>query len=75
MKKNIQHLTFIALMLIAASIKAQNSIDNVLSEIAENNKSIIAKQQYVEAKKLQYSTGLTPYNPYYEYDYNICTPA
>ncbi|MCH7658127.1 MAG: TolC family protein [Bacteroidetes bacterium] len=75
MKKNIQHLTFIALMLIAASIKAQNSIDNVLSEIAENNKSIIANQQYWEAKKLQYSTGLTPYNPSVEYDYIIGTPA
>ena len=75
MKKNIQHLTFIALMLIAASIKAQNSIDNVLSEIAENNKSIIANHQYWEAKKLQYSTGLTPYNPSVEYDYIIGTPA
>ena len=62
-------------MIIATSIKAQNSIDNVLSEIAKNNKSIIANQQYWEAKKLQYKTGLTPYNPSVEYEYLIGSPA
>ncbi len=72
-------------MIIATSIKAQpaylsdsismNNIDNVLSAIAKINKSIIANQQYWEAKKLQYKTGLTPYNPFVEYDYLIGTPA
>ncbi|MFH1320474.1 MAG: TolC family protein [Bacteroidota bacterium] len=75
MKTNIRHFAFIALILIASNIKAQNSVDNILSEIAKNNKSIIANKQYWEAKKLQYKTGLTPYNPSIEYDYLKGTPA
>lgn len=62
-------------MIIATSINAQNNIDNLLFEITKNNKSIITNQQYWEAKKLQYKTGLTPYNPSVAYDYIIGTPA
>ncbi len=63
------------LMIIATSIKAQENIDDVLSEIAKNNKSIIANRQYWEAKKLQYKTGLTPYNPSVEYEYLVGSPV
>lgn len=62
-------------MIIATSIKAQNSIDNVLSEISKNNKSIIANQQYWEAKKLQYKTGISLYNPSVEYEYLVGSPV
>jgi outer membrane protein TolC len=62
-------------MLISSSIKAQNNIDDVLLEIAKNNKSIKENQQYIEAKKLQYKTGLTLKNPSVEYEYLNGSPA
>lgn len=50
--------TFIILtILFAAIVNAQNSIDKVLIDVAKNNKSIIANQQFWEAKKLLYITG------------------
>ena len=67
--------TFCLLMLIITSIKAQGNIDNVLLEIKKNNKSIKVNQQYVEAKKLQYKTGLTLKNPSIEYEYLNGSPA
>ena len=54
---------------VMGSIGAQNDIDKVLADIAKNNKSIIANQQYWEAKKLLYKTGLNPSNPKVEYEY------
>ena len=62
-------------MIIATSIKAQDNVNNVLSEIAKNNKSITANRQYWEAKKLQFKTGLTPYNPSVEYEYLLGSPV
>ncbi|MBI2966541.1 MAG: TolC family protein [Bacteroidetes bacterium] len=53
---------------------AQSTIENVLSEISKNNKTILANTQYWEAQKLQYKTGLTPYNPAVNYDYLIGSP-
>jgi len=75
MKIKIKQLTFIALILISANINAQNNIDNVLLEVVKNNKSIRANQQYTEAKKLQYKTGLTLKNPSVEYEYLNGSPA
>ncbi|MFB0924314.1 MAG: hypothetical protein QMB65_03365, partial [Vicingaceae bacterium] len=66
--KNILYISFF-LLLTTASIKAQNTLENVLSDIAKNNKSIIANQQYWEAKKLSYKTGINPENPKFEYEY------
>lgn len=66
--KNILYISFF-LLLATASIKAQNTLENVLSDIAKNNKSIIANQQYWEAKKLSYKTGINPENPKFEYEY------
>jgi len=74
MINKIIHTAFFV-MIIATSIKAQENIDDVLSEIAKNNKSIIANRQYWEAKKLQYKTGLTPYNPSVEYEYLVGSPV
>lgn len=67
--------TFIILLLLSAKANAQSTIENVLSEIAKNNKTILANTQYWESQKLQYKTGLTPYNPTVEYDYLAGTPA
>mgnify|MGYP006133297933 CR=1 FL=1 len=66
MKKNIYITCF--LILTTVSLKAQNNIENILSDIVKNNKSIISNQQFWEAKKLLYKTGLTPENPKFEYE-------
>jgi outer membrane protein, heavy metal efflux system len=49
--------------------KAQENIDKVLLEIAKNNKSINANNQFLEVSKLKYKTGLTLENPKVEYEY------
>jgi len=59
----------------AMTVCAQNSVDKVLAEIARNNKSIIANNQYQEAQRLTFKTGLTPDNPKVEYDYLPGSPA
>lgn len=64
------HKIYISCLLIIASINIQaQSIDNILSEIVKNNKSILANVQFWEAKKLQYQTGLTLNNPSVEFEY------
>ena len=45
MIKTIIHTAYFVII-ITTSIKAQENINNVLSEILKNNKSIIADQQY-----------------------------
>jgi cobalt-zinc-cadmium efflux system outer membrane protein len=61
---------FLTIVLFAiTNSKAQNNIDNLLANIAKNNKAIIATQQYWEAKKLLYKTGINPSNPKIEYEY------
>jgi len=57
------------LLVLSINIKAQTTIDSVLSTIEKNNKTILTNVQYWEAKKLEYQTGLTPYNPKVDYDY------
>lgn len=66
---------FLAFLLPYAKVNAQSSLDVLLANIAKNNKSILANAQYWEAQKLQYKTGLTPYNPIVEYDYLSGSPA
>ena len=61
---------YITCFLIITSINLQSqNVDNILSEIENNNKSILANMQYWEAKKLQYQTGLTLNNPSVEFEY------
>lgn len=73
----INRIVYVAclVILVATSIKAQNNIENVLLEIAKNNKSIIANQQYADAKKLQYKTGINLQNPKVEYEYLNGSPV
>jgi outer membrane protein, heavy metal efflux system len=59
----------------AASSFSQSNIAPLLLEIAKNNKTIIANQQYWEAKKLLYKTGITPDNPTVAYEYLIGSPT
>lgn len=63
------------LLILSLYLNAQSTIDSVLSNIANNNKSILTNVQYWEAKKLEYKTGLTPYNPKIDYDYLNGSPS
>jgi len=70
------------ILVCSANIKAQDnkgntqsSLEKTLAEISKNNKTILANVQYWEVKKLEYKTGLTPYNPKVDYDYLSGSPA
>jgi outer membrane protein, heavy metal efflux system len=65
----------IILMMLYGTGFSQSNIDNVLSNVLKNNKTLIANTQLLEAKKLDYKTGLTPENPKVQYDYMIGSPA
>ena len=65
----MKYIFFIVAFILITDYNAQNKIETVLSNIAKNNKSIIANQQYWEAKRLSYKTGLNPENPKFEYEY------
>jgi outer membrane protein, heavy metal efflux system len=54
---------------------AQNDADRVLKEVEANNRSIQANKKYWEAKRAEFKTGLTPYDPQVEYDYLFGSPA
>jgi cobalt-zinc-cadmium efflux system outer membrane protein len=54
---------------------AQSNIDQVLTEIGKNNKTIQANTQYWNTQKVQYKTGNSLYNPTLEYDYLKGSPA
>ncbi|MBV6485299.1 MAG: hypothetical protein KFKLKKLM_01860 [Flavobacteriales bacterium] len=73
----MKNIIYTALFVFAFSpiVNAQSTIDSVLSTIATNNKTIQANVKFWEAKKLEYQTGLTPYNPKVDYDYLIGTPS
>lgn len=65
-------LTF---LLLTIKVNGQTTIDSVLVNISKNNKTIVANTKYWDAKKIEFQTGLTPYNPKVEYDYLIGYPA
>jgi outer membrane protein, heavy metal efflux system len=72
MKKTVNTVVFI---LLGQIIYAQNSVDNILSSVIKNNKTLVANTQFVEVRKLEYKTGLTPEDPKVEYDYLVGSPA
>ncbi len=53
---------------------AQSNIDAVLASIATNNKTIDTNSKYWDAKKLEYKTGISMYDPTVSYDYMRGTP-
>ena len=73
MKKSLYII--LPLLILSLNIKAQTTIDSVLSTIEKNNKTILANVLYWEAKKMEYKTGLTPYNPKVDYDYLNGSPV
>jgi outer membrane protein, heavy metal efflux system len=53
----------------------QAGFDSLLSQIRQNNKEIKANAAYWSARKAEYRTGLTLYDPQVEFDYLYGTPA
>lgn len=72
--KNLIYI-LLPLMGFTFNANAQSNIDSLLSNIERNNKTIIANEQYWEAKKLEYKTGLTPYDPKVDFDYLNGSPV
>lgn len=67
-------ITLILLSCITIGLHAQ-SVDAILAQIAQNNKTIKANIQYWEEQKVRYRTGISLYNPVLEYDFLAGTPA
>jgi outer membrane protein, heavy metal efflux system len=72
--KNVFYI-MLSLFILVGKANGQNTIDSVLANIAKNNKTIFANTKYWEAKKLEFQTGLTPYNPKVDYTYLFGSPA
>jgi outer membrane protein, heavy metal efflux system len=58
-----------------ATAFSQNTVENILKSVEANNKSIQANKKFMDAKRAEYKTGLTPYDPFVEYDYMFGSPA
>src|SRR5687768_13716062 len=61
--------------LLFQQVIAQSSIENALKQIETNNKSLHSNSRYWEARRAEFGTGLTPYDPQVEYDYLPGSPA
>jgi outer membrane protein TolC len=66
---------YIAGFFLIQSAAAQVEVDSVLKQVERNNKSIQSNKKYWEAKRNEYKTGLTLYDPSVEYDYMWGSPA
>jgi len=60
---------------LSTSLWAQNTIDKILTEIEQNNTTLIALRKSVEADKIGNKTGLSLANPEFEFAYLWGSPA
>lgn len=65
----------LSLQWIIATCDAQSNVDSMLVRIQSTNMEIGSNTKYWDAKGLEYKTGLTPMNPFIEYDYLFGSPA
>jgi outer membrane protein, heavy metal efflux system len=68
-------ILFIIGCCLAYRSKAQNSVEIILKQIEANNKSLQSNHKYWEARRAEFKTGLTPYDPQLEYDYLFGSPV
>ena len=54
---------------------AQSDVDRVMKSVETSNKSIQSNKKYWEARRTEFKTGLTPYDPQVEYDYLFGSPV
>lgn len=64
-----------SLLFLSNSINAQNSIDNILLEVSENNTSLIALRSSIDANKIENKIGNTLHNPEVEFNYLWGNPS
>ena len=64
-----------ALMVLGFNLFAQNTIDNVLTEVEKNNTSLSAFRKTTDADKIGNKTGLAPQNPEVEFNYLWGNPS
>jgi outer membrane protein, heavy metal efflux system len=69
--------TFVITFLIFTVLSKVQSqtINNILSTVEANNKSIQSNKKYWEARRAEFKTGITPYDPQVEYDYLFGSPV
>jgi len=65
----------ILVILITSSAFSQSTINDILLSVEKNNKAIQSNKKYWEAKRAEFKTGLTPYDPQVEYDYLFGSPV
>lgn len=54
---------------------AQNTVDNVLTEVEKNNTTLSAYRKSIDAEKIGNKTGLTPQNPEVEFNFLWGNPS
>ncbi|MGV8112684.1 MAG: TolC family protein [Lentimicrobium sp.] len=64
-----------AIMVLGFNLFAQNTINNVLSEVEKNNTTLSAYRKSIDAEKIGNKTGLTPQNPEVEFNYLWGSPS
>src|SRR5687768_2888233 len=66
---------YIGSFIVLHECMAQATIDSVLKQIERNNKDLESNEKYWQARRAEFKTGLTPYDPQVEYDYLFGTPV
>ena len=64
-----------AIVVLGFNLFAQNTIDNVLTEVEKNNTTLSAYRKSVDAQKIGNKTGITPQNPEVEFNYLWGNPS
>jgi len=62
-------LTLVFLLIFGIDGLAQSSLDVLIENTLENNKTLLSAQKYYEAEVIEARTGNSPYNPEVEYAY------
>ncbi|KIC90498.1 TolC family protein [Flavihumibacter sp. ZG627] len=68
-------VTAIIMSLVLQPALAQYEVDSIVRQVERNNKEIAANQELTAAKAALFKTGLTPTDPFVEYDYMFGSPA
>lgn len=63
------------LLLFFLNLNAQSSLENVLDEVAKNNKTILMNAKYWDAQNQTYKSGIAPSDPNFAYDYMVGSPV
>lgn len=62
------------LFFLTGIIYPQTEIDRILAQISVNNILILSSNDLINAKKMEFNTGLAPYDPFISYSHLFGTP-